>query len=76
VTFWPQSSKIRTARTALSAHRSKAYEGYAKRTMKRAPAATCKRHAWRLTNEASTEFRNETRLGFRNDPEGDDAAIA
>ncbi len=39
---------------ALSAHRSKAYEGYAKRTMKRALAATPKRHAWRLTNEAST----------------------
>jgi hypothetical protein len=30
---------------ALSAHRSKAYEGYAKRTMERALAATRKRHA-------------------------------
>jgi hypothetical protein len=61
---------------ALSAHRSKAYEGYAKRTMKRALAATRKRHAWRLTNEGSTEFRNGTRFGFRNDEERDDAAIA
>jgi hypothetical protein len=31
---------------ALSAHRSKAYEGYAKRTEKRALAATRKRHAY------------------------------
>jgi len=39
---------------ALSAHRSKAYEGYAKRTEKRALAATRKRHAHRLSLEAST----------------------
>jgi hypothetical protein len=45
-------------------------------TMKRALAATRMRRAWGLTNEASTEFRNETRFGFRNDAEGDDAAIA
>lgn len=61
---------------ALSAHRSRAYEGYAKRTLKRALAATRKRHAWRLTNESGTEFRKELRFGFRNDDEGDDAAIA
>jgi hypothetical protein len=34
---------------ALSAHRSKAYEGYAKRTEKRALAATRKRYAHRIT---------------------------
>jgi hypothetical protein len=34
---------------ALSAHRSKAYEGYAKRTEKRALAATRKRHAHRIS---------------------------
>jgi hypothetical protein len=39
---------------ALSAHRSKAYEGYAKRTMERALAATMKRHAHRLTTSAAT----------------------
>jgi len=33
---------------ALSAHRSKAYEGYAKRTEKRALAATRKRHAHKV----------------------------
>jgi hypothetical protein len=33
---------------ALSAHRSKAYDGYAKRTEKRALAATRKRHAHRI----------------------------
>ncbi|MCG6203658.1 hypothetical protein LPW26_03330 [Rhodopseudomonas sp. HC1] len=33
---------------ALSAHSSKAYEGYAKRTAKRALAATRKRHAYRV----------------------------
>jgi hypothetical protein len=34
------------------------------------------RLARRLTNEASAGLRNETPLGFRNDPEGDPAAIA
>src|SRR5271170_2955967 len=33
---------------ALSAHKSKAYEGYAKRTEKRALAATRKRHAHKV----------------------------
>jgi hypothetical protein len=61
---------------ALSAHRSRAYEGYAKRTLKRALAATRKRYAWRLTNESGTEFRNEMRFGFRNEDQDDDAAIA
>src|SRR5258705_2117092 len=40
---------------APSAHRSKAYEGYAKRTEKRALAATPKRHAHRLAREAQQE---------------------
>ncbi|WP_316168016.1 MULTISPECIES: hypothetical protein [unclassified Bradyrhizobium] len=37
---------------ALSAHKSKAYEGYAKRTEKRALAATRKRHAHRSSDNA------------------------
>ena len=55
---------------ALSAHKSRAYEGYAKRTMERALAATRKRHAHRLaglSNGPGTEFRNEVRNEFRND---------
>jgi hypothetical protein len=40
---------------ALSAHRSKAYEGYAKRTEKRALAATRKRHAHRIALEKDSE---------------------
>jgi hypothetical protein len=47
---------------ALSGHRSKAYEGCAKRTMKRALAATRKRYAHELAANASgTEFQNGTR---------------
>jgi hypothetical protein len=69
---------------ALSAHRSEAYERYAKRTLKRALGATRKRHAWRLTavkpeaeaNEGRTEFRNETRFGFRNDDPGEQNDVA
>jgi hypothetical protein len=52
---------------ALSAHKSSAYEAYAKRTMKRALAATRKRHAHRLQNELATDFRNERHNAFRND---------
>jgi hypothetical protein len=54
---------------ALSAHKSRAYEGYAKRTMERALAATRKRHAHRLAidpNASGTEFRNEGSGRFRN----------
>jgi hypothetical protein len=46
---------------ALSAHKSRAYESYAKRTMERALAATRKRHAHRLAgvqNDSGPEFRN------------------
>jgi hypothetical protein len=55
---------------ALSAHKSRAYEGYAKRTMDRALAATRKRHAHRIaasSNTPGTEFRNEAQNEFRND---------
>jgi len=41
---------------ALSAHRSKAYDGYAKRTEKRALAATRKRHAHRIALEKAAEI--------------------
>jgi hypothetical protein len=47
---------------ALSAHKSRAYEGYAKRTMERALAATRKRHAHRLANDSG---RMSSRLRFR-----------
>jgi hypothetical protein len=40
---------------ALSAYRSKAYEGYANRTEKRALAATRKRHAHRVSIEKTAE---------------------
>jgi GNAT superfamily N-acetyltransferase len=56
---------------ALSAHKSRASEGYAKRTMERALAATRKRHAHRLagaSNATGTEFRNGQRNEFRNEP--------
>lgn len=55
---------------ALSAHKSRAYEGYAKRTMERALAATRKRHAHLLAsapNDSGPEFRNGERNEFRND---------
>jgi hypothetical protein len=45
---------------ALSAHKSKAYEGYAKRTEKRALAATRKRHAHRMTLAEETAENYET----------------
>jgi hypothetical protein len=62
---------------ALSAHKSRAYETYAKRTMDRALAATRKRHAHRIageTNAQGTEFRNEPRSEFRNDKNGSSSA--
>jgi hypothetical protein len=46
------------------------YEGYAKRTMERALAATRKRHAHRIAsspNAQGTEFRNDADTEFRND---------
>jgi hypothetical protein len=50
---------------ALSAHSSKAYDGYAKRTAKRALAATRKRYAHVLANKVATEFQNEGQSDFR-----------
>lgn len=52
---------------ALSAHSSKAYDGYAKRTEKRALAATRKRHAHVLANKPETEFQNERADDFQNE---------
>jgi hypothetical protein len=48
---------------ALSAHRSRAYGGYAKRTYERALAATRKRHAHTLANAA----QNTARTDIQND---------
>jgi hypothetical protein len=62
---------------ALSAHKSRAYETYAKRTMERALAATRKRHAHRIaaeTNAQGTEFRNRPTSQFRNDENGSSSA--
>ena len=62
---------------ALSAHKSRAYEGYAKRTMERALAATRKRHAHRIAsaaNNAGTEFQNEPRNSLQNDGGGTNSA--
>jgi hypothetical protein len=62
---------------ALSGHRSKAYEGYAKRTVKRALAATRKRHAHLLaTNASGTESQNGARNKCHNDDPGEQNEIA
>jgi integrase len=62
---------------ALSGHRTdRAYGGYAKRTLKRALAATRKRHAHLLANAEGTEFQNEARKPFQNEGTGDEQAIA
>jgi hypothetical protein len=53
---------------ALSAHRSQqSYEGYAKRTMERALAATRKRHAHLLANEQRTIIQNGLPESIQND---------
>jgi hypothetical protein len=62
---------------ALSGHRTqRAYQGYAKRTLKRALPATRKRYAHRLANAGGTDFQNAPRSGFQNDVRPDDAEIA
>jgi hypothetical protein len=61
---------------ALSGHRSKAYEGYAKRTFERALAATRKRHAHRLANAQGTTVQNATRDAVQNEIGSEDTAIA
>ena len=52
---------------ALSAHKSRAYEGYAKRTMERALAATRKRHAHHLANTEGTNVQNGQQNSVQND---------
>jgi hypothetical protein len=54
---------------ALSAHRSRAYEGYAKRTEKRALAATRKRHAHKvalLAEEPEAEISETAESGGKS----------
>jgi hypothetical protein len=51
----------------LSAHKSRAYEGCAKRTMERALAATRKRRAHRLTNATGTDVQNDPQNRVQND---------
>src|SRR5262249_39537115 len=56
---------------ALSAHKSQqAYAGYAKRTLKRALAATRKRHAHALTNATRTNIQNEPQNDIQNADHG------
>jgi hypothetical protein len=52
---------------ALSAHSSKAYDGYAKRTEKRALAATRKRHAHVIANTVGTSIQNADQNDIQND---------
>jgi hypothetical protein len=61
----------------LSGHRTdRAYSGYAKTTMKRALAATRKRHAHRLANVERTTIQNEAQNAVQNGDAADDQAIA
>ena len=46
----------------FSARSSKAYEGYPKRTQKRALAATRKRHAYVFADKERTEFQSNFRM--------------
>ena len=62
---------------ALSAHKSQqAYEGYAKRTMKRAMAATRKRLAHRLVDETRTSIQNEQQKPIQNGPTAENKNVA
>jgi len=62
---------------ALSGHRTgRAYGGYAKTTMKRALAATRKRHAHRLANVERTNIQNNAQKSIQNGAAADDQAIA
>jgi hypothetical protein len=55
---------------ALSGHRTlQAYQGYAKRTLDRALAATRKRYAHRLANTGGTSVQNDERNLIQNAPE-------
>jgi hypothetical protein len=55
---------------------SKAYEGYAKRTMKRALAATRRRYAYKLANTSGTKLQNEARTEIQNEGGDNEAALA
>ena len=56
---------------ALSAHRTReSYAGYAKRTEARILAATRKRHAHRLANQAETSIQNEPSQPVQNEKSG------
>jgi hypothetical protein len=61
---------------ALSGHRSKAYEGYAKRTDDRALIATRKRYAHIAGEQTSTELRNEAADELRNDGNENETGLA
>ncbi len=62
---------------ALSGHRTqRAYEGYAKRTLKRALPATRKRYAHALANAQGTSVQNAAISGVQNERGADDVAIA
>jgi hypothetical protein len=62
---------------ALSGHRTqRAYEGYAKRSLARALAATRKRRAHALANERGTSIQNAPLSAVQNETKSDDAAIA
>lgn len=61
---------------ALSAHRSRAYEGYAKRTEKRALAATRKRYAHRLANVEGTEFQKTAEIPFQKNQKTGGGTVA
>jgi hypothetical protein len=65
---------------ALSAHKSRAYEGYAKRTYERALAATRKRHAHTLANAAQnaarTDIQNDGQNRIQNEKREDRPAVS
>jgi hypothetical protein len=61
---------------ALSGHRSKAYDGYAKRTFKRALAATRKRHAHTLVNAQGTSVQNDAQNRVQNGEQKEQNGIA
>ena len=61
---------------ALSAHKSRAYERYAKRTHTRALAATRKRHAHMLANAAGTDIQNDAKNRIQNEKRDDRPTVA
>jgi hypothetical protein len=61
---------------ALSGHRSKAYEGYAKRTDERTLIATKKRREHIVGEQTGTKFRNEAAEKFRNGDDENETGVA